>query len=92
MKASLKFITNGKVVSISVNFLYILAMVILVTSGINYVKIGSFTVFGYKVLRIASESMEPTLMTGDFVMAKQVKADEEIEVGGIYTYVAENGF
>ena len=92
MKASLKFITNGKVVSISVNFLYILAMVILITRGINYVKTGSFTVFGYKVLRIASESMEPTLMTGDFVMAKQVKADEEIEVGGIYTYVAENGF
>ena len=77
MKASLKFITNGKVVSISVNFLYILAMVILITSGINYVKTGSFTVFGYKVLRIASESMEPTLMTGDFV---------QVTITGSYEY------
>lgn len=80
-----------KIKNVITNTLFIIAMIILVTSGINYVRTGSYTVFGYKILRIASASMEPTLMTGNYVIAKQVKPDDEVEVGGIYTYVSENG-
>jgi len=79
-----------KIKSTTVNIFFILAMIILVTSGINYVRTGSYTVFGYKILKIASSSMEPTLMTGDYVIAKQVKPDDVIEIGGIYTYLSEN--
>lgn len=74
-----------------VDLLYFIALLILILCGMNYIRTGSFTMFGYKILRIASESMEPTLMTGDFVIAKQVKIDDEIHVGEIYTYIGENG-
>ena len=47
---------------------------------------------GYSVNLVMSESMEPTIMTGDVVITKQIKF-EDVEVGDIvvYKHTYENG-
>ena len=52
-----------------------------VTKGIT----GKATVFGYRPFFIMSESMEPTIMTHQVVVAVPVEP-EDVEVGDIVTY------
>lgn len=46
---------------------------------------GNANVGGYRVFHIASASMEPVIMTGDFVLTKIVRA-EDVRTGDIVVY------
>lgn len=48
------------------------------------------TIFGYKPLHIVSASMEPTIMTSDYVLGKIIKP-ENVKVGDICTYILKDG-
>lgn len=64
---------------IQTHFLNVLFIVVLVS--VLVCKIA-----GIKPLFIMSPSMEPTLMTHSFVLAKAVSDEEDVEVGEIYLY------
>jgi len=49
-----------------------------------------FSVFGYTLFHVQTDSMEPTLMVGDIILDKKVPA-EEIKVGDIITYDCLSG-
>lgn len=48
------------------------------------------SIFGYQIYRVSSESMEPELMVGDVILAKEVDP-QEIQKGDIVTYKGEKG-
>ena len=55
-------------------------------SAIYYkVTYGEFLIMGYKPFFIMSDSMEPCISTYQFVLAKQIEADE-LQVGDIAAY------
>lgn len=58
---------------------------IMLSMGISKGITGKATIFGYRPFFIMSESMEPTIMTHQFVVAVPVQP-EDVEVGDIVTY------
>lgn len=60
-------------------------LAIMLSMGITKGITGKATIFGYRPFFIMSESMEPTIMTHQLVVAVPVNP-EEIEVGDIVTY------
>ena len=67
------------------NIFIVLALVYLIIYYSSFFLVGECSIFGYKIFRVASPSMEPTLMTGDFILMKIVDEDE-IETGDIIGY------
>ena len=63
----------------------ILNVIIVLSMGFTKCVTGKATIFGYRPFFIMSESMEPTIMTHQLVVAVPVNP-EEIEVGDIVTY------
>ena len=63
----------------------VLNLVIILSMGVTKGVTGKATIFGYRPFFIMSESMEPTIMTHQLVVAMPVNP-EEIEVGDIVTY------
>jgi signal peptidase I len=64
---------------IVINLTIVLSMIIT-----NYTT-GKATIFGYRPFFIMSESMEPTIMTHQVVLAVPIEP-EDVEVGDIVTY------
>ena len=58
-------------------------LTLMIKSHINPTEIPDF--FGFKSFVIISESMEPTIMTGDAILAKEVK-QEELKVKDIISF------
>ena len=48
------------------------------------------SIFGYSMLRVSSESMEPELNVGDIILVKEV-APETLKKGDVITYQGEEG-
>lgn len=48
------------------------------------------SIFGYSMLRVSSESMEPELNVGDIILVKEV-APETLKKGDVITYQGEKG-
>lgn len=77
--------------------LIILLCIILATYGYSYFTNGcnpaKANIFGYKLVYIGSESMEPTINTGALVLCKMLTSPEEIAVGDIcnYLYTTSSG-
>lgn len=46
------------------------------------------TYFGYKLVYVASESMEPEIMTGAYGITKNIKP-EDVKIGDIITYATK---
>lgn len=42
--------------------------------------------FGYRVVRVISNSMQPIIQKGDFILCKDVKSPDDIVIGEIYCY------
>lgn len=55
-------------------------------SGIINKDMTKASVFGYKLIYVASGSMEPTIMTGEIIICRIIDADD-VEIGDICTYV-----
>lgn len=52
------------------------------------VKGNAPSIFGYRILRVVSGSMEPAIASGSYIIIKEVEISE-IEVGDIVTFVSE---
>ena len=77
MKEKLKRIASNAIVILSLIVLFSLAFTKLTTGHAN--------VFGYRIFYIMSESMEPTIMTNQFTIAKAI-SPEAVEIGDIIAY------
>lgn len=74
-----------KVKKVFSNLVVILSIAVLGSLLFTGVTTGRPNVFGYRVFYIMSESMEPTIMTGQLAVAHKIDA-EEVEVGDIVAY------
>ena len=62
-----------------------LSIVALTSCLVTFIATGKPSLFGYRVMWVRTPSMEPTIMTGDFVLVKT--ADEsDVDVGDIAVY------
>jgi signal peptidase len=72
-----------------VNILFCLVLFCFLCMGYTYVKADcdrtQANVFGYSPFLVMSESMEPTILTGELILTKQIKFDD-VEVGDIIVY------
>lgn len=50
------------------------------------------SLFGYNAYTVLTNSMEPTIMTKDVIIAKKVKDVNQLQVGQIVTFIAPKGF
>lgn len=75
-----------KIINFISNLVIILSIICLIACGISYVKYGEVTLCGYKICRIASASMEPTIMTGDYVLLKLCNTTNEYHINDILVY------
>lgn len=50
------------------------------------------SLFGYNAYTVVTNSMEPTIMTKDVIIAKKVKDTTKLEEGMIVTFIAPKGF
>lgn len=82
-------INRKKLINTIINCIFCVSVTIILLSAISIYKDGTPSILGYRILRVASASMEPTLMTGDFVLAKIVKEPSDIEEGDIVTYLGK---
>jgi len=49
------------------------------------------TVAGYSMFEVLTDSMEPTIMTGDIILSKKVEDVNDLKVGDVITFVAPSG-
>lgn len=77
--------------------LIVILCIILATYGYSYFTNGcnpaKANIFGYKLVYIGSESMEPTMNTGALVLCKMLNSPKELVVGDIcnYLYTTSSG-
>ena len=79
-----------KVINILSTVFLVFLVVLVVVLFIVRASGNSPSIFGYHVFRVSSGSMEPTLMIGDVIVAKEVAA-EEIHKNDIVTYKSLQG-
>lgn len=80
-----------KILSIIGNTLLVIVILIAVVLTFMSFKTderGVTNIFGYSPLNVQSESMEPTIMTGDFIITKVVDYDS-LEKGDIVAFLAK---
>ena len=79
----------GRLLDLILNVFFVLALVGFLSMAVTWAFHGfdltQANVFGYTINPVLSGSMEPTIMTGDIVIAKRV-AFEDVEVGDIVIY------
>lgn len=72
-----------------VNIIFIAVLFVFLCFGYTYIKGGcdrtKANFFGYSPFLVMSASMEPTIMTGEVIVAKTI-AFEDVEVGDIIIY------
>ena len=80
----------GKIGSVLSTLLIVLELVIIVC--IVVCKIGGDTpsIFGYRIYVIVSPSMEPEIMVGDMIIAKEYDG-QTLSVGDVVTYLGREG-
>ena len=79
----------SKIMEVIFDIITVFAIAMLLSLGITKLATGTGSFFGYRPMYVMSASMEPTLMTGDFVLGRVADRDD-IEIGGIYTYHAKD--
>ena len=63
----------------------VLSTMILISYFVTGMISGRCSILGYRVMWVRTASMEPTIMTGDFVLTKVVDKSE-LEIGDIAVY------
>lgn len=79
-----------KILNILTTVLLIGLVVLLVVIIIARSSGSSLSIFGYRMYKVSSDSMVPTLNVGDVILVKKT-APEDIEKGDIITYMAQEG-
>ena len=79
-----------KVLNVLSTVLFIVIALITVFLLIQRMSGSSPELFGYRFLRVATDSMEPEIMTGDVILVKNTPASE-LKEGDNVTYVSESG-
>ena len=79
-----------KIINILTTVLLILMIVLVVFIFISRATGNSPQIFGYRIFRVSSGSMEPELSIGDVILVHTVKA-EEIAEGDTITYKGASG-
>lgn len=79
-----------KIFNVFITVLLIVLIVLVVMMFIARASGNSLSIFGVHFYRVASGSMEPTLMTDDVIVVKET-AFEDIKKGDIITYKANQG-
>ena len=76
-----------KAVGISILVIFVLALIF-----VMFARISGKTpsLFGYSMLRVSSDSMEPELKVGSIILVKDVEA-AELHKGDVITYHGERG-
>lgn len=81
-----------KMLSITINTIFYTTLIVFIYTTCTFVFNGfdrtKMNFLGYSLNHVVSASMEPTIMTGDFVITKQVDF-EDIKVGDIIVYKYE---
>ena len=70
-------------------FSIVLLVLILIVLLFNIVSIFEFSFFGYRVFKVATGSMEPTLSINSIILVKQT---DDLNVGDIITYRDSRGY
>ncbi len=65
--------------------LAILSAIVIVSYIVTGLTTGKQSFLGYRIMWVRTPSMEPTIMTGDFVLAKAIDA-QDVEAGDIVVY------
>lgn len=79
-----------KILNILTTVLMVSLIVLLVAMFIARASGNSLSIFGFRLYRVATDSMEPTLMVGDVILVRQADGDE-IHKDDIISYKAEEG-
>lgn len=74
-----------KVKNICSNAVLVLAILVIGSLLVTGITTGRPNVFGFRVYYIMSESMEPTIMTGQIVVGQTIDADD-VKIGDIIAY------
>lgn len=76
-----------RVVSFTGNIIFVAVVLYLCYFIIQAAQNQSPSVFGYRMLRVMSDSMEPVFVRGDCIIIKEAQ-QEEIKTGDIITFVS----
>ena len=80
-----------KVVDKFITVMAVLSALILISYIVTGLTSGKQAVLGYRVMWVRTASMEPTIMTGDFVLTK-IAEKSELEIGDIAVYRKADSF
>lgn len=69
----------------AITVMAVTSAVMIVSYLVSGISTGRESVFGYRILWVRTGSMEPSIMTGDFVLARAV-SDGDVDVGDIAVY------
>ena len=78
-----------KIVKYFVNYIYIIAILILASILVTTLLTGTPSIFGFRPMFVVSESMEPTIKKHQFILAVVVDA-EDVKVGDIVGIKVKN--
>lgn len=71
--------------------LLVITFIVLIVLVFTRIQGKTPQIFGYRILRVSSSSMEPKLYVGDIILSKSVDDIESLKVGDIITYNGEAG-
>lgn len=77
----------GKIKEVVQHILFVIAIVLVCFVVYTAAKGESFSVFGYRVLRVISSSMQPTISDETCIIIREVEPDA-LEVGDIITFIS----
>ena len=63
----------------------VFSLVALASCVVTFTATGKASIFGYRVMWVRTPSMEPAIMTGDFVLVKTA-TERDVDVGDIVVY------
>lgn len=75
----------SRVTDLAFNALVVVSVIMLISLAVTKITTGRESIFGYRPLYCVSESMEPTIRKGDWVLGR-VADRNNLKRGKIYTY------
>ncbi len=75
----------AKIADKAISVMAVISAVMIISYLVSGLTTGKESVFGYRILWVRSESMEPSIMTGDFVLVKAVRG-MDVDIGDIAVY------
>ncbi len=79
----------GKIKSILSGIILLVTFILVILLFLAKVAGETPQLFGYQILRISSQSMEPKLMVGDIILSKNIDDISSVHTGDIVTYIGE---